>query len=401
MTSVHVLLLPSWYPTSDNPIRGSFFREQAHALAKRGMKVGVLFPWLHSLRRIQDREIWSLGLQVEDDDGILTYRYEGINCFPRFQRGQWWLYRQVGKRVFEKYATDNGIPDILHAHSALNGGVVAAHLKSRFQAPLVLTEHASSYARQTLTRQQREKAKAVFRACDRLIAVSPQLGKMLGKQFPQTLDRWEWIPNLVDDGFFGDDPLLEGKRRSCEFVFLNVAGMTEKKGQKDLLAAFTEAFRGETAVELWLGGDGPMRPGLQSTASAWGVRDQLRFLGRLNRDEVAKAMRAADTFVLSSRYETFGVVLVEALASGTPVIATRCGGPESIVTEDDGVLVPVGDLGALADAMKAMRRSVSSYDPRLLRDRCRRRFGADTVVTKLQSVYWELLNGVQRTVHGR
>ena len=74
-------------------------------------------------------------------------------------------------------------------------------------------------------------------------------------------------------------------------------------------------------------------------------------------------MQAADAFVLSSAYETFGVVLIEALACGKPVVSTACGGPDYIVTEENGLLVPVGDTQALGAALEQMIRTIDRYDP--------------------------------------
>jgi glycosyltransferase involved in cell wall biosynthesis len=98
-------------------------------------------------------------------------------------------------------------------------------------------------------------------------------------------------------------------------------------------------------------------------------------------------MLAADAFVLSSRVETFGVVVVEALATGMPVIATRSGGPECIVTLDDGLLVGVGDVEGLGEAMVRLRDTVSRYDASDLKARCATRFGEAAFVSAVEGVY--------------
>jgi glycosyltransferase involved in cell wall biosynthesis len=102
-------------------------------------------------------------------------------------------------------------------------------------------------------------------------------------------------------------------------------------------------------------------------------------------------------FVLSSIYETFGVVVVEALAAGRPVIATRCGGPECIIGEEDGLLVLPGDVNALADAMIKMRANIRKYKPDGLRARCRARFGENAVIKQLKSVYSGVLTNGRLT----
>jgi glycosyltransferase involved in cell wall biosynthesis len=119
------------------------------------------------------------------------------------------------------------------------------------------------------------------------------------------------------------------------------------------------------------------------------------FLGTLDRGSVVKEMQSADAFVLSSRHETFGVVLIEALACGLPVIATTCGGPECIVEPDDGLLVPPNDASALAGAMERMMVQRSLYSAVKLRERCLTRFGGKAVTTQIADVYAKVLSSQQ------
>ena len=95
--------------------------------------------------------------------------------------------------------------------------------------------------------------------------------------------------------------------------------------------------------------------------------------------------------MLPSHIETFGVVLAEALACGLPVIATHSGGPQSIVTEADGLLVPPADVPALADALRTMREQSARYDSADIRARCRARFGEAAVVSQLAAIYADVL----------
>ncbi|HID29995.1 MAG TPA: glycosyltransferase, partial [Desulfobacterales bacterium] len=94
-----------------------------------------------------------------------------------------------------------------------------------------------------------------------------------------------------------------------------------------------------------------------------------------------------NSFVLSSHYETFGIVVIEALACSLPVIATRCGGPESIVTESDGLLVPLKDPETLAKAMIQMRNTTSQFDRKQIRDRCILRFGEENIIRQIEAKY--------------
>jgi len=100
-------------------------------------------------------------------------------------------------------------------------------------------------------------------------------------------------------------------------------------------------------------------------------------------------------FVLSSHYETFGVVAIEALACGTPVIATRCGGPECFLNEGDGLLVPPRNPAALAVAMQQLRNNIERYERASIAAACRKRFGGQVLAEKLTKIYTDVLDSTK------
>jgi glycosyltransferase involved in cell wall biosynthesis len=124
-----------------------------------------------------------------------------------------------------------------------------------------------------------------------------------------------------------------------------------------------------------------------------GVSDRVRFVGRKPLRELVAAMQESALLVLPSRHESLGMVLVEALACGTPVVATRCGGPEDIVDDDVGLLVPPEDPTALADGLAQTLGSLDRYEPAVLRERTLARFGSHAVSERLAALYREALAG--------
>jgi teichuronic acid biosynthesis glycosyltransferase TuaC len=124
---------------------------------------------------------------------------------------------------------------------------------------------------------------------------------------------------------------------------------------------------------------------VRSLVAALGLQDRVRFIGEVAPADVATLMRRSALLVVPSRRESFSLVTAEALASGTPVVATRCGGPEEILTPDTGELVPVGDPAALAIAIEATlsRR----YDPQRLRQYAVERFGRAAAARRLGTLY--------------
>lgn len=388
---MQILVLPKAYPTSYDSIRGTFFQQQAHALKDAGYQVGIIVPQYRSLRRLRSKLFgWPRGITYHEERGIPVYQYHGWAWFSqiKFLHRRFWV--KAGLELFQEYVADWGEPDIIHAHVAWLAGDLALAIKRRYNIPYVITEHSTAYARELLSRQQKRWARKVFRQAGARIAVSPELGRLLETQLSEAIvTPWHWVPNIVESKF-QPEPGPEGR---VSHRFLNVAMMTEKKGQADLLRAFAERFKNNDRVQLRLGGDGPLEASLQRLSAELNIDNQVCFLSRLNRDEVVKEMQSCDAFVLPSHYETFGVVLIEALACGKPVVATSCGGPESIVHAGNGLLVPPRDVEALGEALVKMYETSENYASEDIYQDCMARFGEQAVTDQLGEIYRGVLAG--------
>jgi len=380
---VHVLIVPSWYPRDSTDITGVFFREQALALARAGHRVGVISPHFRSIKQfIRPR---GAGPAFELDNGVTTYRSYAQHLTPGSSRSGAARWLNAGSALFDQYCAEQGVPDILHAHAALMGGVLALRLSMRSRVPYVVTEHSTLYARGALSTWQLDAAREVFAGAHERIVVSPQLGKVLESCVGSSVRPWTWVPNMVDSRFLSAPLRIPEPARPLRI--LNVALLTEKKGHGHLLRAFADAFGNSGKANLRIIGDGPLRSSLERVAEGLGVSDSVTFLGRMDREGVLQQMLDSDVFVLPSLVETFGVVVVEALACGIPVIATRSGGPECIVEDGDGLLVEPGATEQLAAAMLKVHGEISRYDPAEIRERCRARFGEKNVVARLEEIY--------------
>lgn len=395
---MHVLILPSWYPTSSQPTRGIFFREQAQALSHAGLQVGVVAPQRQSLKRLFDRHAETpTGFHFTDDNGVPTYHHYGWSWIPLWPAVHAALWKKSGRLLFERYVQQHGLPDIIHVHSALYGGVLADDLRRAYGIPYVLTEHSTAFARGMLSSYQQAMCRRAFHGASARIVVSPSLGEVLSEQFPPAPSprdtQWEWVPNMVDPRFRpkGVDISENDDATPRRFRWLNIALLTEKKGHRDLLQAFARAFKNDAAHELRIGGDGPLRNELTAYARELDIADRVQFLGELDREQVLAEMQRCDAFVLSSHVETFGVVCIEAMACGKPVIATRCGGPECIVNETNGILAPPRDPAALADAMRECSDDYLRFAPLNISDDCLRLFGGDAVSRQLIAIYEHML----------
>jgi teichuronic acid biosynthesis glycosyltransferase TuaC len=367
----HVLVIPSWY-SSRLGSGGGYFRDQALALQMAGLRVAMLAPEIYTLRNLRKGTLPPGGRgRTVEQDGVAVYRRNDFTALPRFPARNAWAWTRCGLRGFADYVAANGMPDLVHAHCCLYAGVLAAAIERRYRVPFILTEHSTSYAQGHLRWWERHLTRRVIRRARRRIAVSPDLGRLLERQYPGSC--WHYAPNVLAQEFVTEAPALAPAGR--RFTFVCVARLWPEKGHALLLRAFAVAFREDPEPRLRLVGDGPLRADLEALAVRLGLASRVDFVGMLPAGEVRRELAAADAFVLASTVESFGVAVIEALAAGLPVVCAASGGPDHLIDAANGMLVPCRDEAALRDALSRMRRAASCYDRAAIRADALSRFG--------------------------
>jgi glycosyltransferase involved in cell wall biosynthesis len=236
--------------------------------------------------------------------------------------------------------------DLIHAHWTLPG--MAAWLGQFYhRRPFVLTVHGSDIyiAPQipligALTRSMLPRSRRVIANSQALAQAARALGA--------PAHRLEVIPIGIDSELYhpGPDPR--------EPLLLFVGYLIERKGLRYLVEALPQVIRVFPQYRLAVIGEGPVRAEMEALVQSLGLAAHVTFVGHQTQRQVSQWMRRARLFILPSLEEAFGVVLLEALASGTPCIATRVGGIPEVIVPGVGHLVPPGDTAALAQAMTSM-----------------------------------------------
>ena len=240
------------------------------------------------------------------------------------------------------------------------------------------------FLRQYFLPGQQDFVQFALQHADAIIAVSTALQQALRGY--GTRKDIRVIGNIVDVEFF---TLPKDASSSNPFVFSIIGALREIKRHDIVLRAFAHAFR-EKPIRLNIAGDGRLRRKLQAQVIRLGIQDQVDFLGQLSRASVRELIARSNVVLSASDQETFGITLIEAMACGKPVIATRSGGPEDIVNKLNGLLVPTGDAGALAAAMSQMVSDYNHYDAALIRAECVKKFSEMAIVKQLDAVYREV-----------
>jgi glycosyltransferase involved in cell wall biosynthesis len=202
-------------------------------------------------------------------------------------------------------------------------------------------------------------------------------------------NRFQIVPNVVDTNLFHPDGRRE-KYLTNKRILL-VALLNPKKGIPYLFRALQILKKKRNDFFLDIVGDGPSRKEYEMLAVELGISDKVYFHGLKSKQEIAQFMRKSHFFVLPSLLETFGVVLIEALASGLPVITSNIGGPNEIINKEVGLLIPPKDEHALVNAIDNMLEHHKNYSPEKISQYAKDKFSCETVGKKLDDIYKNLL----------
>ncbi|NFI94625.1 glycosyltransferase family 4 protein [Clostridium botulinum] len=378
---MHIMVIPSWYSSPRNQVHGSFFKEQFKALSNSGEKITVAYNEIWPLTLIgKTKEKRKINFSIEDN--LRTYRYRDFNYFPKNPL----MFKSFNKRMdklYKEIVKKEGKVDIIHAHSAMWGGISAAYISEKYNIPLVITEHSSlKYAKYLKDNYKKHIYKA-YKSCDSLVAVGNDLKKELNTYVNKDI---EVIHNMVDLSLFNMESDSDTEIRNNKTTFFSCAFLEEGKGMELLIRCFKEAFINEDVV-LKIGGEGFLKSSLEELVKSIGMEKQIFFLGALSRQEVANEMKNCDIFALPSEHETFGVVYIEALACGKPVIGAKNGGAEDIITKENGIIIEKNNEEQLISALKYMKENYKNYDENNIRNITIKNYSEDLLVENLKGVY--------------
>lgn len=377
---MHILILASGYPTAYSVNQGIFFRDQAESLARnKANQVAVIATVPVSIKAVLKKRIWSFGAQKSVKNDVRTVVYTFLNL-PKVHRYRMLKSRKEALKLIDDYIREFGKPDVIHLHG-FQSGLQAVEAKKKYGIPFVVTEHSTQFIDNIVAPSLEPFAKTVFEHADAAIAVSVPFAEIMTKRYGRP---FQYIPNVVDTNIFHINP---NRKENPEFTFFNAAAFVVEKNQPMLLEAFASVLKTFPDTRLRLAGTGPNEQQAIAYAQELNLDGKVDFLGVLPRPEIVKEMQQTDAFVLSSKVETFGVVLIEALSCGKPVVSTKCFGPESIVTSPEVGILCEQTASDLASAMEEMIRNRSAYNEKVIRKHAIDQFSNDVVISQLMEVY--------------
>ena len=270
--------------------------------------------------------------------------------------------------------------DIIHAHFIENGFYLVKATENE-SIPTILTEHRSDMNTKCLSDRFKYLGDNTYKNLNQVISVSKTLATSIYKNFHI---KSEVIPNIVDLENFR---YIECVDRTNNVV--SVGNLRREKNFRVLIESFAKAFKDKR--KLIIIGEGEEKESLMRQAEMLGISDRVIFKGVLSRNAIAKIMDECSFFALASDSETFGVAYIEALAKGLPVVATKCGGPEDFVNEQNGIMVQCNDSDLFATGLKMLDRDIGSYDRRKISEEITTKFSGVHVAQTLEKLYYKII----------
>ena len=386
---MNIVIIPAFFQTKNRPTLGSFFLDQAKALKRAGHQVSILYCDTYSVKCIQE---W---MHYEEDcvsqiEGIQIYRSKCFCPLKHGMEGHKEAFAKGIEKLWSKYIKKESV-DIIHAHCCAWAGYAALKLSEKTKIPYVVTEHATLFQlhKNEISVTNNAVIAEVFQKAAKVICVSRAFAKLLDDYTSNI----EVIGNVVDCEQFQVKETNKEAVRLLTVCYMEEEAQLYKKGMDILIKAWAKVSAKYPQAKLIIGGGGKSLEKVVEWTREYQVTENVEFLGALTRQQVVEQMQMCDCFVLPSRYETFGVVYIEAMACGKPVIAVANGGPDDFVHEFNGILIQPEQEEELVQALDKMITAIekkdATYQPERIAAYVEEKFSYRAIAEQLERVYVE------------
>lgn len=392
-----ILIIPSWYPNSDNFLIGSFFHEQAALMHSNGYDVKVLRGNVIHCTTIafylRQVKYFVLKKQMLLSNSFLVQSPDAFS-FPILQIKEG-SERQNFERCGNSYLKalkvlkdDGWEPDLIHAQCAADGGTIADFIRKATGIPYVLVEHQVFLLNKYSVFKQ-DLIKKSFKNALKVAAVSyHQKRCILMHEIDVNIDV---IWNFVNEDQFVIKKTQENKKftiiavtypdhiKDVETLFRSIATFSGMVSDDfEVIIIGNNSFHNINAANTAI---------FEDLAERYKIKSKCILIPFVLRAEISRYLNTADVFVSTSIAETFGVAVREAMLCGVPIITTKSGGVEDSITSDTGVTVNIGDDLAIAQSLLKIKERTLVYDAETIRNFVISQCGSDCFLKNMNSFY--------------
>jgi glycosyltransferase involved in cell wall biosynthesis len=365
--SMKILFLTPWYPDEKNPNHGIFIKDQAVALSQQHEVVVISSKVNYTKFGLAAFELKESSFQNLKEYRLIINRslriYNQLNYF--------FISARVAAQVASQWK-----PDIIHGNIGYPGGFWSWWVSKKINKPFIITEHTFIYNN---FRSLIHKKLTLFalRQSAAVITVSTKAADEIKRYVEAQV---QVVPNIVEVSSYSIRPYPAG------VIVIGFLGSlsTPKKGLDVLLRILSKINKN---FILHIGGEGALLKTYKELANGLGLSTKCRFLSFIQPHDVPEFMNQLHFFVNTSRFESFGIAIVEAMASGLPAVSFDNGGPSDFVNQDNGLLVENQNEEKLKEAMEWMMENYKTYDREKIRASVVNRFSKETFVDQMNKIY--------------
>ncbi|MCU0390975.1 MAG: glycosyltransferase [Thermoflexibacter sp.] len=402
-----ILVLSPWYPTLENPVQGIFVQEQS-ALLSEDFDVRVLVGKPISISRLNFllQKIKTKFLKKNLLSQVGPYpiappqAYQATYLYSPTLEAYHNLY--LMEECFKTALTslmekENWKPDLIHAHVTNNGGIVGNFLSKQFGIPIILTEHTGNFLLHQYNYILIGKILKTLNEVDKLIVVGSRQKQLI--HLHKIFRPVEVVGNIIDeDKFF----IAPAPRLLQKFTILTTTRPSFEKDVKTFLYAIQTLIKAgyrniEAKIILSRSREDTIQfEDYEKICEELGIAQFCHFHYIVSREAIVDFYQNCDVFVSSSIVESFGVAICEALMCGKPVVSTANGGVEDIVSQENGMIVPLQDYKAMAEAIIKIKNKQVTFEPEQVRASVVNKYGKEAFKNKIKSLYLQVIDSFKK-----
>jgi glycosyltransferase involved in cell wall biosynthesis len=379
----NILWLTSWFPNRTEPLAGDFIERHGRAAS--------LLNNIHTLFVVKDHRRATPGNvfieRREYKEGakatILYYKVNtGWSLLDSVVSGLKYIY--YFRKLIKEYISVNGTPDMINVHISYKAGIAALYCKWFLGIKYIVSEQWTIFCKEARPGFKERSfliqllIKLIYKNAWRVSTVSEYLGNALVERFG--ISHPVRIPNVVDTGVFFPSAKTE------KFRFIHISLLNYQKNPDDIFKAvkkLTELSPESFEFVIY----GPLKENLIQRVKQLNLEDIIQFKGEVGHDILSEQLRKSHALILYSRYETFGCVIIEAYASGVPVIVSDIPVMQEIVDENTGIFAAPENPEALAEKMLWMMNNQHLFDSGYLATVAAGKYGFATVAASFDDLY--------------
>jgi glycosyltransferase involved in cell wall biosynthesis len=375
---MNIFIIPSWYPSESSPNEGVYYRNQVETFAK-------LYPQLNFGISLWGQGEYKYLIQKNDHlrnlvklanrgslkksqrrlkENLYEFFTPAFTWTRKFLKGNIAAIVKANQLNIENFQNIFGKVDLIHAYVSHPGGYVAMILSETMNIPYIITEHMGPFPFKSYLNSDGSLSEFITRPLSKSslnIAVSPVLAQTM-KSY--NVPKIRYLPNSVDEDFFYPRVPTIGNKT---FTFLTCADVIYDKGIFQLIKAVELLKSKGLTANFKIAGKGKDLDGFKKMTKKLYLSEDIIFLGEIMRDKIMEEIQQCDAYILPSLHENMPISILEALACGKPVISTKCGGPEFMIREENGIIVEPGNVLDLSEGIQRIIENYSNYKTEVIR----------------------------------